>query len=82
MALMQSRSTAMPETSNSRTKLNGKTVQEAPAKRRFCLAIVPIRLYLQSNDVATFALDGATGKMTQVSKLTAPRAAVIDFAML
>jgi 6-phosphogluconolactonase len=37
---------------------------------------------LQSNEVATFALDGNTGKMTQVAKLSVPRAAVIDFAML
>ena len=37
---------------------------------------------LQSNDVTTFALDGNTGKMTQVSKLSVPRAAVIDFATL
>ena len=37
---------------------------------------------LQSNDVATFGLDGNTGKMTQVAKLSVPRAAVIDFATL
>jgi len=37
---------------------------------------------LQSNDVVTFALDGNTGKMTQVAKLSVPQAAVIDFATL
>jgi len=37
---------------------------------------------LQSNDVTSFALDGNTGKMTQVAKLSVSRAAVIDFAML
>lgn len=37
---------------------------------------------LQSNDVVSFALDDNTGKMTQTAKLSVPRAAVIDFAML
>ena len=37
---------------------------------------------LQSNDVVTFALDGNTGKMTQVAKVSVPQAAVIDFAVL
>ena len=37
---------------------------------------------LQSNDVVTFALDGDTGKMTQVAKIGVPQATVIDFAVL
>jgi 6-phosphogluconolactonase (cycloisomerase 2 family) len=37
---------------------------------------------LQSDEVATFALDGNTGKMTQVAELSVPQAAVIDFATL
>ena len=37
---------------------------------------------LQSNHVASFAVDANTGKMTQSATVDVPQAACVDFAML